>query len=82
VVLHEPTDAKQNRGDGRPRTYPQVQLPHQPVHPQPIVVDFGTATTFDCIPGDGRFIGGVIMPGIRTGVGRPRGRTAKLPPRS
>src|SRR6059058_6352282 len=31
-----------------------------------IVVDFGTATTFDCITGDGRFIGGVIMPGVRT----------------
>src|SRR5213594_385313 len=31
-----------------------------------IVVDFGTATTFDCITSEGRFIGGVIMPGLRT----------------
>ena len=31
-----------------------------------VVVDFGTATTFDCITADGRFIGGVIMPGLRT----------------
>src|SRR5467141_1570034 len=31
-----------------------------------IVVDLGTATTFHCITGDGRFIGGVIMPGVRT----------------
>src|SRR5437773_1333904 len=32
-----------------------------------IVVDFGTATTFDCITVDGgvRFVGGVIMPGLR-----------------
>ncbi|MDH5804376.1 MAG: type III pantothenate kinase, partial [Gemmatimonadota bacterium] len=28
-----------------------------------IAVDFGTATTFDCIMGEGRFIGGVIAPG-------------------
>jgi type III pantothenate kinase len=25
-----------------------------------IVVDFGTATTFDCITAEGRFLGGVI----------------------
>jgi len=44
-----------------------------------IVVDFGTATTFDCITGDGRFIGGVIMPGIRTASDDLVRRTAKLP---
>ncbi len=31
-----------------------------------IVVDFGTATTFDCITKDGTFLGGVIAPGVRT----------------
>ncbi len=44
-----------------------------------IVVDFGTATTFDCITGDGRFIGGVIAPGIRTAADNLIRRTAKLP---
>lgn len=44
-----------------------------------IVVDFGTATTFDCITADGRFIGGVIMPGIRTAADELVRRTAKLP---
>jgi type III pantothenate kinase len=44
-----------------------------------IVVDFGTATTFDCITGDGRFIGGVIMPGIRTAADDLIRKTAKLP---
>jgi type III pantothenate kinase len=44
-----------------------------------IVVDFGTATTFDCITGDGRFIGGVIAPGIRTASDNLIRRTAKLP---
>lgn len=31
-----------------------------------VVVDFGTATTFDCVTADRRFIGGVIMPGVWT----------------
>ncbi|HEU5040405.1 MAG TPA: type III pantothenate kinase [Gemmatimonadales bacterium] len=44
-----------------------------------IVVDFGTATTFDCVTGDGRFLGGVIMPGIRTAADQLTRRTAKLP---
>jgi type III pantothenate kinase len=44
-----------------------------------IVVDFGTATTFDCITADGRFLGGVIMPGIRTAADALIRGTAKLP---
>jgi type III pantothenate kinase len=44
-----------------------------------VVVDFGTATTFDCITADGRFIGGVIAPGVRTGAEQLIRRTAKLP---
>jgi type III pantothenate kinase len=43
-----------------------------------IVVDFGTATTFDCISGN-RFIGGVIMPGLRTASDELVRKTAKLP---
>lgn len=48
-------------------------------HADLIVVDFGTATTFDCITADGRFIGGVIMPGIRTAADQLTQRAAKLP---
>ena len=44
-----------------------------------IIVDFGTATTFDCITADGRFIGGVIMPGLRTASDELVRKTAKLP---
>lgn len=44
-----------------------------------IVVDFGTATTFDCVTGDARFLGGVIMPGLRTAADQLTRRTAKLP---
>ena len=44
-----------------------------------VVVDFGTATTFDCITADGRFIGGAIMPGLRTSADQLTRRAAKLP---
>lgn len=44
-----------------------------------IVVDLGTATTFDCIRADGTFVGGVIAPGVRTGADMLVSRTAKLP---
>ncbi len=44
-----------------------------------IAVDLGTATTFDCITGDGVFHGGVIAPGPRTSAESLVRRTAKLP---
>ena len=44
-----------------------------------IVVDLGTATTFDCITADGVFIGGVIAPGPRAGIDRLHEFTSKLP---
>lgn len=44
-----------------------------------IVVDLGTATTYDCITHDGIFIGGVIAPGVTTAAERLTDRTAKLP---
>ncbi len=48
-------------------------------HADTIVVDFGTATTFDCVTADARFLGGVIMPGLRTAADQLTRRTAKLP---
>lgn len=44
-----------------------------------IAVDLGTATTFDCITGDGVFVGGVISPGVRTAAETLVRRTSKLP---
>jgi type III pantothenate kinase len=44
-----------------------------------IVVDFGTATTFDCITAEGRFLGGVIAPGLRAAADELSHRAAKLP---
>lgn len=48
-------------------------------HRDTIVVDFGTATTFDCISGEGVFVGGVIMPGLYTAAESLVRRTAVLP---
>lgn len=44
-----------------------------------IVVDMGTATTFDCISKNGEFMGGVIAPGIGVSADALFTRTAKLP---
>jgi type III pantothenate kinase len=43
-----------------------------------IVVDFGTATTFDVVDADGRYLGGAIAPGIATSVESLFRRTALL----
>ncbi len=44
-----------------------------------IVVDFGTATTFDAITADGAYLGGAIAPGITISAEALFERTAKLP---
>ena len=43
-----------------------------------IVIGFGTATTFNCVTADRRFIGGSIMPGLRTSADQLVRRAAKL----
>jgi type III pantothenate kinase len=43
-----------------------------------IVVDLGTATTFDCITADGTFLGGVIAPGVQMSAESLFRKTAKL----
>ena len=44
-----------------------------------IVVDFGTATTFDCVSPRGEYQGGVISPGIGISAEALFGKTARLP---
>lgn len=43
-----------------------------------IVIDLGTATTWDCVTADGRFLGGVIAPGVVTALTSLTGRTSQL----
>ena len=44
-----------------------------------IVVDFGTATTFDCVSEKGEYIGGVISPGITISSNALFAEASKLP---
>ncbi|MCB4792819.1 MAG: type III pantothenate kinase [Elusimicrobia bacterium] len=44
-----------------------------------IVVDFGTATTFDCISKNREYLGGAIVPGILVSAESLARKTAKLP---
>ncbi|HTS36931.1 MAG TPA: type III pantothenate kinase [Candidatus Solibacter sp.] len=44
-----------------------------------VVVDFGTATTFDCVSVKGEYLGGVICPGIGISADALFDRTARLP---
>ena len=59
---------------------------HEIIKPSPvrvespcIVVDFGTATTFNAIDKEGRYVGGAITPGIMISSDALFERTAKLP---
>jgi type III pantothenate kinase len=44
-----------------------------------VVMDFGTATTLDCVAADGAYVGGAIAPGLMLGLEALAARTARLP---
>lgn len=44
-----------------------------------IVIDFGTATTFDCVSAQGEYLGGAIAPGVEISAEALFLRAAKLP---
>jgi type III pantothenate kinase len=44
-----------------------------------LVIDFGTAITFDCVSGRGEYLGGTIHPGIGISLDALASKTAKLP---
>jgi type III pantothenate kinase len=44
-----------------------------------IIIDFGTATTFDVIDHNGDYLGGIIAPGIETSIASLHRKAAKLP---
>jgi type III pantothenate kinase len=44
-----------------------------------IVVDLGTATTFDCVSREGAYLGGAIAPGLATSAEELFRRAARLP---
>ncbi len=52
---------------------------HQAYRGPLVVVDFGTATTFDLVAGDGGYMGGVIAPGINLSIEALHRAAARLP---
>lgn len=44
-----------------------------------VIVDFGTATTFDVVNGNGEYIGGLIAPGVQLSLDALHSAAAKLP---
>src|SRR5665647_1249971 len=44
-----------------------------------VIIDFGTAITFDCVSADCAYLGGAILPGIAIALDALSSRTAKLP---
>ncbi|MBM5782304.1 MAG: type III pantothenate kinase [Pelagibacterales bacterium] len=44
-----------------------------------IIIDFGTATTFDVVGNNGEYLGGVISPGVNLSLKALHDMTAKLP---
>ncbi len=55
------------------------KLEGERTHRPAIVVDLGTATTFDCITADGVYLGGAIAPGLELGAEALAQRAAQLP---
>jgi type III pantothenate kinase len=52
---------------------------HELIGGPAIVVDFGTATTFDCVSARGEYLGGVISPGLELAHDALTARAARLP---
>lgn len=52
---------------------------YERVHGGVIIVDFGTATTFDCVSNRGEYLGGVIAPGISLSADALFAKAARLP---
>lgn len=51
---------------------------HERFQSNVVVVDFGTATTFDCISAKAEYLGGVIVPGVKVSLDGLLARAAKL----
>ncbi|MGI4950870.1 MAG: type III pantothenate kinase [Janthinobacterium lividum] len=52
---------------------------HRAYHGPLVVIDFGTATTFDVVDRDGSYMGGVIAPGINLSIEALHKAAARLP---
>lgn len=65
---------------GADRIANAIAAVHQFPQSNIVIVDLGTATTFDIVRKDNNYLGGVIMPGIKIAMSALNENTAKLPP--
>lgn len=65
---------------GADRIANSIAAVHQFSDSHIIVVDLGTATTFDIVKKGNEYLGGIIMPGIKISMTALTENTAKLPP--
>ena len=72
ILLDNPAEVGADRIINAVAAYDEYEAPI-------IIIDFGTAITFDCVSGKGEYIGGVIFPGIGISMDALSSRTAKLP---
>jgi type III pantothenate kinase len=52
---------------------------YERVHDTCVVVDFGTAITYDAVSASGEYLGGIITPGVEISIDALYDRAAKLP---
>src|SRR5437588_5745467 len=52
---------------------------YEQVHSACVVVDFGTAITYDAVSSSGEYLGGIITPGVEISIDALYERAAKLP---
>ena len=71
-------DVEQPQSVGADRVL-NVIAAHQKYKQDLVIIDFGTATTFDVADYEGTYKGGVIAPGINLSLDALVGRTAQLP---
>lgn len=72
ISIDNPSEAGADRLTNAAAVLAHYQMPC-------VVVDFGTATTFDVIGEGGVYSGGIIAPGVRLSMGALAERAAKLP---
>ncbi len=72
ILTDNPAEVGADRIVNAVVAYEQYRLPL-------IIVDFGTAITFDCVSANGEYLGGAIAPGLAISLEALGSRTAKLP---
>jgi type III pantothenate kinase len=78
ILTDNPVDVGADRIVNSVAAYELFKGPAAP-HPPVIVVDFGTATTFDVVSSKGEFLGGAIAPGLGISAEALFSRAARLP---